>query len=131
VVAVNQELLAKIWTDPLQWQELAIFKFKPDEIHRFSRVTEHEESLVRTSSKDWKWIKGEGEIDKTNLESLLNTLASLRAVRWIGATTAAHGFDKPQLVSHVHDVAGRQGAAQTNDRQPGQRGNVVREDRRP
>jgi len=98
VVAVNQELLAKIWTDPLQWQELAIFKFKPDEIHRVSRVTEHEESLVRTSSKDWKWIKGEGEIDKTNLESLLNTLASLRAVRWIGATTPAHGFEKPQLV---------------------------------
>ena len=98
VVVVNQELLAKIWTDPLQWQELAIFKFKPDEIHRFSRVTEHEESVVRTSSKDWKWIKGEGEIGKTNLESLLNTLASLRAVRWIGATTPAHGFDKPQLV---------------------------------
>jgi len=98
VVAVNLELLAKIWTDPLQWQELAIFKFKPDEIHRSSRVTEHEESLVRTSSKDWKWIKGEGEIDKTNLESLLNTLASLRAVRWIGATTPAHGFDKPRLV---------------------------------
>ena len=98
VVVVNQELLAKIWTDPLQWQELAIFKFKPDQIHRVSRVTEHEVSLVRSSAKDWKWIKGEGEIDKTNLESLLNTLASLRAVRWIGATTPAHGFEKPQLV---------------------------------
>ena len=98
IVAVNQELLGKIWIDPLQWQELAIFKFKPDEIHRLSRVTDREESLVRNGPKDWKWIKGEGTIDRNDLESLLNSLASLRAVRWVGATTPAHGFDKPQLV---------------------------------
>jgi hypothetical protein len=98
IVAVNQELLGKIWVDPLQWQELAIFKFKPDEIHRLSRVTDREESLGRNGPKDWKWIKSEGAIDTNDLQSLLNTLASLRAVRWVGATTAAHGFDKPQLV---------------------------------
>jgi hypothetical protein len=28
---------------------------------------------------------------------LLNTLTVLRAVRWAGATTPAHRFDKPQL----------------------------------
>jgi hypothetical protein len=98
VVAVNQDLLGKIWTDPLQWQELAIFKFKPEQIHRLSRVTDREESVVRSGGKEWTWAKGEGEIDKTNLESMLNLLASLRAVRWIGATTPAHGFEKPQLV---------------------------------
>ena len=91
-------MLGKIWIDPLQWQELAIFKFKPDEIHRLSRVTDREESLVRNGPKDWKWIKGEGTIDRNDLDSLLNSLASLRAVRWVGATTPAHGFDKPQLV---------------------------------
>jgi hypothetical protein len=32
------------------------------------------------------------------VQSLLNSLATLRAVRWIGSTTPAHGFDKPQLV---------------------------------
>ena len=98
IVAVNHELLGKIWVDPLQWQELAIFKFKPDEIHRLSRVTDREESLVRNGPKDWKWIKGEGTIDRNDLESLLNSLASLRAVRWVGATAPAHGFDKPLLV---------------------------------
>ena len=98
IVAVNHELLDKIWADPLQWQELAIFKFKPNEIHRLSRVTDHEESLVRNGPRDWKWIKGEGRIDTADLESLLNTLAALRAVRWVGATTPAHGFDKPLLV---------------------------------
>ncbi len=98
IVAVNHELLGKIWVDPLQWQELAIFKFKPDEIHRLSRVTDREESLERNGPKDWKWIKGQGAIDSNDLQSLLNTLASLRAVRWIGAPTPAHGFETPQLV---------------------------------
>ena len=98
IVAVNQDLLSKIWVDPLQWPALTIFKFKPAEIHRLSRVTDREESLVRNGAKDWKWIKGEGAIDTNDLESMLNTLAALRAVRWAGATTPAHGFDKPQLV---------------------------------
>ncbi|MEO7167027.1 MAG: DUF4340 domain-containing protein [Spartobacteria bacterium] len=98
IVAVSQELLSRIWVDPTQWQELAIFKFKPNEIHRLARVTEREESLVRSGAQDWKWIEGEGAIDTNDLQSLLNTLASLRAVRWVGATTPAHGFEKPSLV---------------------------------
>lgn len=32
-----------------------------------------------------------------NIQSLLNTLTVLRAVRWVGATMPAHGFDKPQV----------------------------------
>jgi hypothetical protein len=32
-----------------------------------------------------------------NVQSLLNTLTRLRAVRWAGAATPAHGFDKPQI----------------------------------
>jgi Domain of unknown function (DUF4340) len=98
IVAVNQDLLSKIWVDPSQWQELAVFKFKPEQIHRLDRVTDREESLTRNGPKDWKWIKGEGATDTTGLESLLNTLASLRAVRRIGASTPAQGFDRPQLV---------------------------------
>ena len=42
--------------------------------------------------------KARAPIDTADLKSLLNTLATLRAVRWVGATTPAHGFDKPQLV---------------------------------
>lgn len=98
VVAANRNLLEKIWTDPLRWQELAIFKFKPEQIHRVSRVTEHEESLARAGEKSWKWIAGKGEIDAVNVQSLLNTLASLHAVRWAGATTSSQGFEKPLLV---------------------------------
>jgi hypothetical protein len=91
-------LLGKIWSDSAQWQELAIFKFQPNDIHRLSRVTNEEETLVRQGAKDWKWVKGTGPIDPNSLESLLNSLVSLRAVRWVGATNPTNGFDKPSLV---------------------------------
>ena len=98
VVAVRRGLLDQISTDPLQWQELSIFKFKPDEIHRLSITTEKELSLERGENNQWHWLKGSGEIDGTNVRSLLNTLSSLRAVRWLGATKPQDGFEKPQLI---------------------------------
>jgi Domain of unknown function (DUF4340) len=98
VVAVRRGLLGQISTDPLQWQELSIFKFKPDQIHRLSITTDKELSLERGDNNQWHWLKGTGEINGTNLQSLVNTLSSLRAVRWLGATKPQDGFEKPQLV---------------------------------
>jgi hypothetical protein len=97
VVAVRRGLLDQISTDPLQSQELSIFKFKPDEIHRLSITTDKELSLERGENNQWHWLKGSGEIDRTNVRSLLNTLSSLHAVRWLGATKPQNGFEKPQL----------------------------------
>jgi hypothetical protein len=98
VVAVHRGLLDQISPDPLQWQELSIFKCKPEQIHRLSVTTEKELSLERAQNKQWHWLKGSGDINQTNVELLLNTLSSLHAVRWLGATTPQHGFEKPQLV---------------------------------
>src|SRR6266581_832986 len=98
VVAVRRGLLDQISTDPLQWQELSIFKFKPEQIHRLSVMTDKELSLERTGNNQWRWLKGSGDINQTNVQSLLNTLSSLHAVRWLEATPPHHGFEKPQLV---------------------------------
>jgi hypothetical protein len=98
VVAVHRNLLDQIFTDPLQWQELSIFNFKPEQIHRITVTTDKESALVLAENNQWNWAKGSGPINQTNLQSLLNSLATLRAVRWIGSTSPAHGFDKPQLV---------------------------------
>jgi len=97
VVAVRRDLVDQISTDPLQWQELSIFKFKPDQIHRLSITTDKELSLERGENNQWRWLKGSGAIDRTNLQSLLNTLSSLHALRWLGATKPQDGFEKPQL----------------------------------
>jgi Domain of unknown function (DUF4340) len=97
VVAVRRALLDNIFTDPLQWQELAIFRFKPDEVHKLSVVTDRESALIRNANKEWTWVKGNEPINQVNVQSLLNTLTVLRAVRWTGATTPAHAFEKPQI----------------------------------
>ncbi len=95
VVAVNHQLLGQIWIEAAQWQELSIYKFKPNDIQHFARVTDREESFDRTGPESWK--TPQGEADKTNVQSLLNTLASLRAVRWAGANTTEQGFEKSPL----------------------------------
>jgi Domain of unknown function (DUF4340) len=97
IVTVRRSLLDNIFADPLQWQELAIFRFKPDEVHKFTVMTDHESALVRNDKKEWTRVKGTEPINTVNVHSLLNTLTVLRAVRWTGATTPAHGFDKPQV----------------------------------
>jgi hypothetical protein len=98
IVAVRRALLDDIPVDPLQWQELSVFKFKPEQIHRLS-VTNNgaEQTLVRGANNEWSWLKGSGPINQVNVQSLLNTLTNLHAVRWIGSTTPQHGFDKPQV----------------------------------
>jgi Domain of unknown function (DUF4340) len=97
IVAVKGALLGNIFADPLQWQELAIFRFKQEQVHRLSVVTDREESIIRGANNQWTWVKGSGPINQVNAQSLLNTLMALRAVRWVGATTAAHQFEKPQI----------------------------------
>jgi Domain of unknown function (DUF4340) len=97
VVATRRGLVDQIPADPLQWQELSIFKFKPDQIHRISVTTDKELSLERGENNQWHWLKGTGQIDGTNVQSLLNTLSSLHAVRWLGATKPQDGLEKPQL----------------------------------
>ena len=98
VVAVRRNLLDRIFTDPIQWQDLSIFNFKPEQIHRLSVTTDKEWALVRAANNQWNWAKGNGPINQTNLQPLLDSLATLRTVRWIGSPTPAHAFDKPRLV---------------------------------
>src|SRR6266436_4370659 len=98
VVTVRRSLLDQISPDPLRWQELSIFKFKPEQIHRVSVTTDKELSLERDQNNQWHWLKGTGTINQANMESLLNALSNLYAVRWLGPTTPQQRFDKPQLV---------------------------------
>ena len=98
IVAVRRALLDNLHADPLQWQELSIFKFKPEEIHLLNVTTDKELALVRDANKQWTWAKGNGEINRNNVQSLLNTLSKLNAARWAGATVPPHAFAKPQLV---------------------------------
>jgi hypothetical protein len=131
VVAVRKNLPDEIFADPVRWQELTIYKFKPEQIHRLSVVSDREQSITREANNQWKWVNGSGPINATNVQSLLNTLASLRAVRWT-TNMSANAFEKPQLVitfttspddkaTHKLTIGGPAGdgmwLAQTNERE--------------
>ena len=51
IVAVKRNLLDKIFVDPLQWQDVVIFRFKPEQVHRLSVVTDREQSITRGSEE--------------------------------------------------------------------------------
>ena len=97
IVTASRAVVDQIPADPLQWQGLSIFNFKPDQIHRLSVTTDKELSLERSENNQWHWLKGTGQIDTTNVQSLVNTLSSLHATRWLGATKPQDGLEKPQL----------------------------------
>jgi hypothetical protein len=97
IVAIRRGLIDQISTDAVQWQELSIFKFKAEQIHRLSVAAKNESMLARDAKGEWTWTKRGETINQANLQSLLKTLSSLHAVRWVGPTLPQHGFEKPQL----------------------------------
>jgi hypothetical protein len=100
IVAVPSMVLDGVWTDPLQWQELKIQELKSEDIASFevTRSGQPAFSFERDKEKKWKLAKGDAAVSQAAADSLVNTLANLRAVRWTGATLpAAQGLDKPSL----------------------------------
>jgi hypothetical protein len=98
IVAVRRQLLEQVLADPAQWQEVAIFKFKPEDVHRLTSAGEGGEvTITRGVNNIWARAEGAGPINETNVQSLLNTLTKLRAVRWIGGATPPQAFDKIQV----------------------------------
>ena len=74
-------------------------RIRPEEITAIE-VTRGEQppvSLEREKDK-WKLAKGDGNLNQINAQSLVNTLSSLRAVRWTGEAKPEQGFDKPTVI---------------------------------
>jgi len=108
VVSVSRTLLSSAMTDPLQWQELTIFKNKPEDITGVEIAREGQPTLTLERDKDKNWVlaKGDGKINRTNVQSMLNTLASLRAVRWMGAATPDQGLAQPKITVSFKTASG-------------------------
>ena len=99
VVAVDKSILNSILIDPVQWRDLSIFKLRSTDIVsiQLEREGRPPVSFVRDSAAGWKSTKGETVINPIPVQSLCNTLASLRAVRRTGSNTSGLGFDQPAI----------------------------------
>ncbi len=99
IVSLSKSILDTIHTDPIQWQELAIYKMKPEEITAIEVTRDGQPPVALEREKDkWKLAKGDGSLNQINAQSLVNTLATLRAVRWNGAAKPEDGLDKPTVI---------------------------------
>ncbi|HJT82600.1 MAG TPA: DUF4340 domain-containing protein [Chthoniobacterales bacterium] len=98
VVAVKKSTVENIKTDPVQWQSLAIFNFKPEQIHRISVTTDRELILTRGPNNEWTAAKETTPLNQANVQTLVNSLATLHAVRWLGTNAPPKAFDKPPIV---------------------------------
>ncbi|HEV7866430.1 MAG TPA: DUF4340 domain-containing protein [Chthoniobacteraceae bacterium] len=100
IVSVPESAVALAMSDPLQWQALDIYKHKPEEITALEIIREGAPAvaLERAPDQTWKLAKGDGAVNQINVQSLVNTLSTLHAVRWFGAAVPDHGFEKPAVV---------------------------------
>ena len=88
-----------ISSDPVYWQDVAIFKYKPEEIVSLEITRDGQTiDLERGENAVWKLKQGQGEPNQIEVQSLINTLSSLHAVRTLGSSTSGLGFEKSPLV---------------------------------
>lgn len=99
VLAVNKSLFDDIFTEAVQWRELPVFQFRPADIVsvELEREGRPPVAFARTPGGGWKLTNGEGTLNGVAVESLCNTLATLRAVRRTSQSTDGLGFDKPAI----------------------------------
>jgi hypothetical protein len=92
VVAVPGSVYERIFIDPVQWQETAIVTSSPADIVsvEVTRQGQQPVTLARTD-KGWTAAGSEAKPNKTNIQSMLNTLAALRAARWASPADMAGG----------------------------------------
>ena len=96
IVSVPVNIMDAIPADPLRWQELGIFKLKAEEITAMDVTRDGQATLSFANVKgEWKPAKGDIALNTGNIQSIANTLSTLRAVQWAGATKPAQGLDKP------------------------------------
>ena len=60
-------------------------------------MSDKEQALVRGANNEWTRASGSEPINTTNVQSLLNTLTNLRAVRWVAGPPPPQSFDKVQV----------------------------------
>lgn len=91
VVSVPIATLANIPTAGILWQSLEVFRLDPKSVIAVAIANEGAISAVsRGADGKWAATNSPGIAQPIQIESLLNTLCSLHAVRWIGTLSPDH-----------------------------------------
>jgi hypothetical protein len=120
VVMVGADLLEQIPTRASEWQTPELFRFDPDDVTvlKIGRAEGQDFTLKRERGGEWKIEEGAGVLNGVATESLLNTVAALRAVRWLGPESPAHGLAKPAILLEFRLANGQSGTLRMGGKGP-------------
>ena len=99
IVSVPKAVLTSVWADPLQWQPLDIFHVDPEKVSSVEAAVKGAPALALTRGDkgEWKAVQGGTAVEATKVQSVLNALIKLRAVRWVGGPSQpTYALDNPQ-----------------------------------
>ncbi len=96
VMSVPKTVLDDIPANVLAWQPLNIFTVDPEKVGVLDEKAKDrpELALARAEKGDWTLTKGTGAVDQAKVQSVVNTLARLHAVRWVGEIKPQYGLDE-------------------------------------
>lgn len=99
VVLIPRAILDVLMTDSIQWRPLEVYSNKSKDIVNLEIIRDGQPPITLERAKDGNWIlaKGDGLVNQVNVQSLVNTLANLRAVRWIGPTVSEHELENARI----------------------------------
>ncbi len=91
IVSVSKSTLDEINLDPACWRALAVFQINPDQIRainvKYNAASDLPPAALLRDRKGWKTADGTpiGSLQNINAQSLVNTLATLSAMRWVAS----------------------------------------------
>lgn len=94
VVSIDPGLLESIPTSSAQWRSLEVTKMDVAAITEIKASVKGGDEVAFTRQQE-AWTSSAGQFDPIAVQSLANTLANLRAVRWIGDTAPQQGLTDP------------------------------------
>jgi hypothetical protein len=96
VVSVKDSLVTDITKSIGEWKSLEVFDLKPEDIDSLEIQRAGHQPVTLKLNKDSEWKSPEGAVDVVAVKSLVNTLAGLRAIRWISEGEAGE-FKEPGI----------------------------------
>lgn len=96
IVSVDPKLLESIPTSSSAWRSPVVTELDPMTITAIDLRKKGAEPVALTRQQD-TWTATPGQVNSVAAQSLANTLAKLRAVRWIGDTAPDQGLSDPTI----------------------------------
>lgn len=89
IVSLPNSILTDIFTEAHQWQPLALFPATPEDIQSIEiSIPGRPAASLHRSQNRWEFAKGDGTPSQPNANKLAQTLARLRALRYLAPTDA-------------------------------------------